>query len=416
MIITKKGLRYIKLVNVSNDNENNKIYTMEELPDGRIKCESGNVGKHASVQYKNGKKWYSIVKQKEAKGFVDVTELLIKPLNVAVQSDKDLIDSIEDPEVREVIQRLFYFDNHDDKSDAKKNRMKSQEHRVNAIQEILSTVVNISATGLNTEELDILLLKLSNVISVASGKIKSYLLGRISDSETFNKLLNFLSNNPSLKDSTVTKVDLSKNKGVENSVELKYNMLDRMGISMEVVEDEKIINMVKKQLAHRSKYLNKVYAVTNYRTQAKFDENLKNAKNKTTELLYHGSRNCNWFNILQTGLYIKHLGAVHVGNMYGNGIYFAADGEKAMGYCDGARWTGGERPEYTYIGLFETHTGRPYHYYRYHRSVHHVSQKLKQKGYDSIYAHKGVSLRRDEKVIYHDSQCTIKYLVEFKNN
>jgi hypothetical protein len=38
-------------------------------------------------------------------------------------------------------------------------------------------------------------------------------------------------------------------------------------------------------------------------------------------LYWHGSRNENWFNIMQTGLLIRPSGAVHTGSMFGDGIY-----------------------------------------------------------------------------------------------
>ena len=54
MITKENGLRYAKLIHVSVDNgktdNSNKVYIMEELSDGRIKCEYGRVGKNMSVR------------------------------------------------------------------------------------------------------------------------------------------------------------------------------------------------------------------------------------------------------------------------------------------------------------------------------------------------------------------------------
>ena len=68
MITKENGLRYAKLIHVSVDNgkteNSNKVYIMEELSDGRIKCEYGRVGKALTTEYKPSNKWDSVLKQK----------------------------------------------------------------------------------------------------------------------------------------------------------------------------------------------------------------------------------------------------------------------------------------------------------------------------------------------------------------
>ena len=81
MITKENGLRYAKLIHVSVDNgktdNSNKVYVMEELSDGRIKCEYGRVGKAMTTEYKPSSKWSSVYNQKtgKSKGYTDVTEL-----------------------------------------------------------------------------------------------------------------------------------------------------------------------------------------------------------------------------------------------------------------------------------------------------------------------------------------------------
>jgi hypothetical protein len=71
MITKENGLRYAKLIHVSIDNgltsNSNKVYIMEELSDGRIKCEYGRVGKSLTTEYKSSSKWSSVYKQKTGK-------------------------------------------------------------------------------------------------------------------------------------------------------------------------------------------------------------------------------------------------------------------------------------------------------------------------------------------------------------
>jgi poly [ADP-ribose] polymerase len=100
--------------------------------------------------------------------------------------------------------------------------------------------------------------------------------------------------------------------------------------------------------------MKKVYKVVNNKTQVKFDKNLEKASVKKKRLYWHGSRNENWFNILQTGLLIRPSGAVHTGSMFGDGIYFADKAQKSIGYTSlrGSYWAhGGDNK--AFLALFD---------------------------------------------------------------
>ena len=43
---------------------------------------------------------------------------------------------------------------------------------------------------------------------------------------------------------------------------------------------------------------------------------------------------------------------------FDDGIYFANDADKSMGYTDGGRWAGGGNASYTYLGVFSVHLGK----------------------------------------------------------
>jgi len=106
MIIKDNGLRYAKLIHVSVDNgktdNSNKVYIMEELSDGRIKCEYGRVGKSLVTEYKPSSKWQSVYNQKtgKSKGYTDVTELLAEPVVDQAVSTDDRVSLITDMLVR----------------------------------------------------------------------------------------------------------------------------------------------------------------------------------------------------------------------------------------------------------------------------------------------------------------------------
>lgn len=118
MITKENGLRFAKLIHVSVDNghtdNSNKVYIMEELSDGTIKCEYGRVGNSMAIDVKPSSKWDATYKQKtsKTKGYTDVTEFMAEPVvDVAKPSGNTLIDDISDASIKELIKRLSDFAN-----------------------------------------------------------------------------------------------------------------------------------------------------------------------------------------------------------------------------------------------------------------------------------------------------------------
>src|SRR6478609_3915384 len=102
MIVKEGGLKYAKLIHVSVDNgktdNSNKVYIMEELADGRIKCEYGRVGKSMATVYKSNHEWNKILKEKTSstKGYTDVTELLSEVVATDSTTTTNKTDDIKD--------------------------------------------------------------------------------------------------------------------------------------------------------------------------------------------------------------------------------------------------------------------------------------------------------------------------------
>ena len=118
MITKENGLRYAKLIHVSVDNgktdNSNKVYIMEELSDGRIKCEYGRVGKSLTTEYKSSGKWDSVLKQKlsKAKGYTDVTELTVTTEVVKTSANSDnRVEAIKDSVVKALVEQLMSYAN-----------------------------------------------------------------------------------------------------------------------------------------------------------------------------------------------------------------------------------------------------------------------------------------------------------------
>jgi poly [ADP-ribose] polymerase len=428
MITKENGLRFAKLMHVSIDNghtdNSNKVYIMEELSDGTIKCEYGRVGNSMAVDIKPSSKWDATYKQKtsKTKGYTDITEFMAEPVvDTAKPSGNNLIDDIPDVLVKELIKRLTDFANKTIQQNYKVSQDAVSEAQVVAAQALLTTITTTIAVGIDKAKINEMLLQLYTIIPRNMKNVKDYLLGDISTADDVNKALDFLNKEQSTLDTMAGQVELLKKQKPVVDVDTKktkpssYTILDQMGITASVVEDSATIKMVRDMLEGHGKKLHRVYAITNKKSQPAYDKKLDSSKDKLVEHLFHGSRNANWFNILQTGLLIRPSGAGYNGSMFDDGIYFANDADKSMGYTDGGRWAGGGNASYTYLGVFSVHLGKQLHIHRHDSSCYKIASKVKSDGYDSVYAHKGQSLRKDELIIYNAAQCTVKYLVELKN-
>jgi poly [ADP-ribose] polymerase len=139
------------------------------------------------------------------------------------------------------------------------------------------------------------------------------------------------------------------------------------------------------------------------------------ARNKTVRQLWHGSRNENWWNILQSGLLIRPASAVITGAMFGYGIYGANKAQKSIGYTSlhGSYWVGGNSKK-AFLGIFSFHLGNMFCTNRHEGWMGSLDyDKLRRRGaYDSFYAQAGYSLRNDEFIVYNPEQVDIWGIVE----
>ena len=158
---------------------------------------------------------------------------------------------------------------------------------------------------------------------------------------------------------------------------------------------------------------NRIFKVTNKATEQAFK------KGRKTKLLYHGTRNCNWMAVLQQGLKIRPQGVQTTGSMFGDAIYFANKARKSIGYTSlrGSYWAGGSE-SVGYLAVFEVNTGKEWNLLsnqRHKNWMMSIDQKrVNQEGFDTVFAKGGADLLNDEYVIYDESRCTIRYLIEIK--
>lgn len=199
------------------------------------------------------------------------------------------------------------------------------------------------------------------------------------------------------------------------------NILDKMGLTVKEATPEEI-EMVKDHLNQSLEpRLKQVFAVYNQRTQKRFEKYLNETENKeknSTKLFWHGSRNANWFSILQKGLMLNPDAAI-TGKMFGNGIYFAPSAMKSWGYTSSgdAKWNS-EASNEAYMALYETAYGLPYEVDTYAGNWSGYSYNRLQAEYPGcscVHAKKGKGmLYNDEVIFYREDQITIRYICTFE--
>jgi poly [ADP-ribose] polymerase len=435
MITKENGLRYAKLIHVSVDNgstgNSNKVYIMEELTDGRIKCEYGRVGKSLVEEYKPSSKWDSVLKQKlsKTKGYTDVTDLLAEPVIDESKPLDNKVENIKDDIVKKLIDDLMSFANKSIQRNYKVTQEAVSEQQVRAAQEVITNISGLIQIGVDIKHINDMLLKLYTIIPRRMDNVKDYLFSGIEDDGSLTSAQRLIDNEQSALDTMAGQVELIKQqrdaakkaaeaeaKGEEEVVE-DVTILDQMGLTVEVENDTEMLALIKKLMGSNVNQIKKVFKVRNNKTQVKFDKNLEKADVKKKRLYWHGSRNENWFNIMQSGLLIRPSGAVHTGSMFGDGIYFADKAQKSIGYSSlrGSYWANGGDNK-AYLALYDVHLGKEKEILHHDSSCYKLSQKvMDNEGYNSVFAKGGADLRNNEYIIYRAEQCTISHLIEIGN-
>lgn len=182
--------------------------------------------------------------------------------------------------------------------------------------------------------------------------------------------------------------------------------------------NKKDIAIIKDALGSCSDKFYKAWRVKNIKTQRRYDDFVKENNIKNTKLLFHGSRNENWWSIINSGLVLKPTNAVITGKMFGYGIYYAPKARKSLGYTSlsGSYWARGNSSS-GFMALMDVAYGKPYDVYSFDSKYYDFNyEKLQQvcKGANCLHAHEGSMLRNDEIIIYKEEQCTIRYLIELR--
>lgn len=415
-------LKFKYLHKVDGDANNNKFYKMQENADGTFTVTYGREGasKPATETYSMSM-WDKKLTEKlgPRKGYTDVTEHRTEATVPVVKNSKGQSVISKDVHVSTFIAALQAYAQAQTaqvyKAEAKGVTQKQIDDAQKHIDNLTFSFKN--HFGKSGWSINMFNAELTKLYIIIPRKMKNVADHLITDKTTQKEIKELLENEQSNLDSMAGQVvqNAAQNAADDDTNDATQpTLLETLGLKLEKITDSKVIDMVKKKAENHAHRVLNVYAVVNDVTQKAFDKQLSNSHNKKTELLWHGSRNQNWWFIIQQGLKIRPSTAVYTGSMFGDGIYFASEADKSMGYTNSGRWVNGGKSGRVHMALYEVHLGKQYETESSDYSL--SASRLKSMGnYDSTWGKKGRSLMRHEYIIYNASQCTIKYIIEFQD-
>lgn len=395
------------LVMVTADNHN-KYYKMTPQGDCWL-AEWGRIGAKAQSSTYPRSQFEKKYREKVAKGYVDQTSLAQDLIQVQIKQNVNQgYKDIENRVIAEIVNRLQIMAkqaidaNYTIQSNAVTQAM------IDAAQSIITGLMKIDDLRYFNQEL----LRLFNTIP---RKMNNVALFMAESTDDFKKIIK--------REQDL--LDVMRGQVVQNvavaSPQVQtgsQTILEKLGLEFEVCTPEDIA-VIKKSLGDCSHKLKNAWKVKNLKTQARFDKFCKDAGVRKKMLLFHGSRNENWWSILNTGLVLRPTNAVITGKMFGYGLYFATKARKSLGYTSlsGSYWARGNSSS-GFMALMDVAVGQSFDVYSHkHEYVTYNWDKLQRAkpGAKSLFAHAGKMLYNDEIIVYKEEQCTVKYLIELTN-
>lgn len=395
---------------------NNKYY--KQIPHGDTwTAEYGRVGSSPQKRTYSMREWDSKYKEKIRKGYVDQSDLVEDLIQVQKKTNENPeYKEIENKVILEIVNRLQQMARKAISDNYTISSNKVTQAMIDEAQNVLVELLSIE----DVEEFNNTLLRLFTVIPRKMSDVKSFLA---KSKEDFSKIIQ---NEQDLLDVMKGQVVQKQAEEVVEEVpeeERKpVTILEALGLEFEECDQNDIIK-IKSCLGSCADKFHAAWRVKNLKTQKRFDEFVADEGIQERKLLWHGSRNENWWSIINSGLLLKPTNAIITGKLYGNGCYFAPKARKSLGYTSlrNSYWANGNA-DFGFMALMDVAYGVPYDVYdfdsKYYSLNYEGLQKFK-KGANCLHAHAGASLgysslKNDEIVVYKEDQMTIKYLVELR--
>lgn len=398
--------RYLVMVTASANN--NKYY--KQIPHGDSwTAEYGRVGSSPQRREYPMSQWNSKYNEKIRKGYVDQSDL-VEDLIQVEKPKKSEYREIENKAIAEIVERLQAMARKAISDNYTISSNKVTHAMVDEAQDVLTSLIDAKDVDTFNETL----LKLFTVIPRKMGNVKDYLAEK---SDDFSRIIQKEQDLLDVMKGQVVQKQMIDENSEKDDIQNENTILEQLGLVFEECST-KDIAVIKDALGSCSDRFYQAWRVRNIQTQKRYDDFVRENHITNTKLLFHGSRNENWWSIINSGLVLKPTNAVITGKMFGYGIYYAPKARKSFGYTslDGSYWVRGNS-KFGFMALMEVAYGKPYDVYSFDRKYYDFDyQKLQQAcpGANCLHAHEGSMLRNDEIIVYKEEQCTIRYLIELR--
>lgn len=414
---TKNG-KYAYFTCLEADGNHYKFYEMKQngnmfdVKYGRI---GGNKPAEDSFPME---KWNSTYKTRIKHGYADKTEWKIETISSISPSDP--ISTINNTEVRDVIALLLRLAKERVEATYDINSNKVTRNMITAAQESLNALTNLIGLNCDINSVNEIYKQLLQAIPRKIRKVVDVLFKPIYNKADLEEAQKKLSEEQSMLDALESQIPKASTINETSDQNLSGNILDQNGLELIPCNYDEI-KLIKSKMGDDAFRFYRAFKIKNTETENRFNKHINKVSNTKTELLWHGSRNENWWGISKIGLCIRPTNAISTGSMLGDGIYFASLFKKSLGYTsyEGACWTNGSQ-KFGFLALFEVHIGNQL---IADEAKDFTKSEINKKGYDSVFGKANYTkkssygystLYNDEYVIYAKDQCTIKYLVQIK--
>ena len=339
---------YLVMVTAGN---NNKYYRM--TPNGDIfNVEFGRIGNSGfqTATYPISQ-WDKKYREKVNKGYIDQTRLVADLIPQKNTVNKSEYRDIENKVIAEIVTRLQSMARQAIKDNYTISSNKVTQAMIDEAQIVLSKLVNID----DISKFNDTLIELFGVIPRKMSRVSDYLAD---DKTDFSKIIEKEQDLLDVMKGQVVQHQAEDN--TDNDIEQQpITILEAMGLQFNECSDAEI-HKIKSNLGSCSDKFFKAWKVINNKTQERFDKFVKDENIKDIKLLWHGSRNENWWSIVNSGLVLKPTSAVITGKMFGYGIYFATKARKSLGYTsiNGSYWARGNSNS-AFMALYNVAYGNP---------------------------------------------------------
>lgn len=413
------GRKPVHLVFVEEKNkgdgvDHNKFYDMFER-NGECHCLWGRrqdgyeFGKSGKLTVKPLYDWDKIYASKIAKGYEDYSHLYTEVIQSDNVEKDDLYAPIPDSEIASIVNRLQRAANDVIKANYSVKSGQVTKIMVDETQKIIDKLTLVT----NLYDFNNGLIQIFKIIPRSMSRVDNYL------AQNQNQMIGILKREQDLLDvmrgQIITPVRGQKVKTKDGN---KKTILELNGITMEKVES-KDIEIIKRKMGSHANELKGAWKVCNLQQKKNFDayKQQENIRMRDTKLLWHGTRTCNVFSILKTGLVLRPVNVQITGKMFGKGIYFSPTYLKSRNYTSLANSYWAKGTEKTgFMILHEVAYGKPYDVYSFDSKYYNFDYSALRRacpGAHCLHAHGGTGmLRNDEIVVYKEEQLSALYLVE----